>query len=159
MGTGADTWSCPHLPYLEDDDEKEVEVGHAVELLIQVQGQEGEDVVLSRVDGIPLEQEPVWGHWPGRDPPAHPALSTLGADSVSRAVTPGLPKVRPMQGFQVEPVDTLPCKGYILTDFGQKRHVKLQPRTSDSVRTVSRSVRGACPPCTSSSTSTGRPSA
>lgn len=36
--------------------EKEVEVGKAVELLIQVQGQEGEDIVLGRVDDVLLEE-------------------------------------------------------------------------------------------------------
>jgi hypothetical protein len=62
--------------HLQDNDEKEVEVGHAVELLIQVQWQEGEDVVLGRVDGIALEGEsPTDGMWccpgPGSLWPTH----------------------------------------------------------------------------------------
>lgn len=44
--------------HLQDDDEKEVEIGHSTELLIQVQRQEGEDVVFGSVDGVALEQEP-----------------------------------------------------------------------------------------------------
>lgn len=44
-------------PHLQDDDQKEVEVRYAVELLIQVQGQEGEDIVLGRVDDVVLERE------------------------------------------------------------------------------------------------------
>lgn len=55
-------------PHLENDDEKEVEVGHAVELLIQVQGQEGEDVVLGRVDDIALERQPAWDCCPAGRP-------------------------------------------------------------------------------------------
>lgn len=42
-------------PHLEDDDKKEVEVGHVVKLLVQVQGQEGEEVVFGRVDDVALE--------------------------------------------------------------------------------------------------------
>lgn len=44
--------------HLQDDDEKEVEIGHTTELLVQVQRQEGEDVVFASVDGVALEQEP-----------------------------------------------------------------------------------------------------
>lgn len=46
--------AAPTPPYLEDDDSKEVEVGHEVELFIQVQGQEGE-VVLGYVGDTALE--------------------------------------------------------------------------------------------------------
>lgn len=42
-------------PHLEDDDKKEVEVGHVVKLLVQVQGQEGEEVVFGCVDDVALE--------------------------------------------------------------------------------------------------------
>lgn len=35
-GACTDPWSHPILPYLENDDKKEVEVGHSVELLVQV---------------------------------------------------------------------------------------------------------------------------
>lgn len=52
----------PRLPagpaHLQDDDEKEVEIGHTIELLVQVQGQEGEEVVFGCVDGVALEREP-----------------------------------------------------------------------------------------------------
>lgn len=63
-------------PHLQDDDQKEVEVGYAVELLVQVQGQEGEDIVLGRVDDVVLEREPGGGRSrcrPGQRPPDDPA--------------------------------------------------------------------------------------
>lgn len=41
-------------PHLQDDNEEEIDVGHAVELLVQVQRQEGQDVVLGRVDEVGL---------------------------------------------------------------------------------------------------------
>lgn len=47
--------TTPILPYLEDDDKKEVGVGYSVELLVQVQGQEGEEVVLVCVNDVALE--------------------------------------------------------------------------------------------------------
>lgn len=47
--------AAPTPPHLEDDDKKEVEVGHVVKLLVQVQGQEGEEVVFGRVDDVALE--------------------------------------------------------------------------------------------------------
>lgn len=92
-------------PHLENDDKKEVEVGHAVELLVQVQGQEGEDVVLGRVDDIALERQSARHCCRGQEAPRPPrpafwllpALTelVLGADSGSRAVskarcTPGV---------------------------------------------------------------------
>lgn len=46
------------MPHLQDDDEEEVQVGHPVELLVQVQRQEREEVVLGRADDVGLEQEP-----------------------------------------------------------------------------------------------------
>lgn len=47
--------ATPTLPYLENDDQKEVGVGYSVELLVQVQGQEGEEVVLGCVNDVALE--------------------------------------------------------------------------------------------------------
>lgn len=70
-GRGADPWGGSHPPHLENDDKKEVEVGRAVELLVQVQGQEGEGVVLGRMDDIALQREPVWAHGQAQGPMAH----------------------------------------------------------------------------------------
>lgn len=67
--------------HLQDDDQKEVEVGHAVELLVQVQGQEGEEVVLGRVDDVVLEREPGSKCRPGQRSPAHPAPPGLAMPS------------------------------------------------------------------------------
>lgn len=61
------------LPHLQDDDQKEKEVGYALELLVQVQGQEGEEVVLGRADDIVLERELGSRCRPGQRPPACPA--------------------------------------------------------------------------------------
>lgn len=47
--------ATPTLPYLEKDDKKEVGVGYSVELLVQVQGQEGEEVVLGCANDVALE--------------------------------------------------------------------------------------------------------
>lgn len=41
--------------YLQDEQCQEVEVGSSLKLLIQVQGDEGEDVVLVGLDGISLQ--------------------------------------------------------------------------------------------------------
>lgn len=43
-----------------------------MELLIQVQGQEGEDIVLGRVDDVLLEGELVWGSACPAPPGLHP---------------------------------------------------------------------------------------
>lgn len=40
---------------LQDEQTQEVEVGRPLELLIQVQGQEGQHVVLVRLDGVALQ--------------------------------------------------------------------------------------------------------
>lgn len=45
---------CPS--HLQEDDKDEVDVGHSVELLVEVQRQEGEDVVLGRPDGVALRK-------------------------------------------------------------------------------------------------------
>lgn len=47
--------AAPNRPHLENDDKEEVEVGRSVELLVQGEGQEGEEVVLGRVDDVVLE--------------------------------------------------------------------------------------------------------
>lgn len=46
--------SPSHPSHLQEDDEDKVDVGHAVELLVEVQREEGEDVVLGRLNGIAL---------------------------------------------------------------------------------------------------------
>lgn len=41
--------------YLQDEQSQEIKVGSSLELLIQVQGDECEDIVLVRLDGISLK--------------------------------------------------------------------------------------------------------
>lgn len=58
-----------------------------MELLVQVQGQEGEDIVLGRVDDVLLEGELAWGSARLAPPGLHPPAEPPATDSMNRAPT------------------------------------------------------------------------
>lgn len=80
----------PSPAHLQDDDEKEIEIGHSTELLVQVQRQEGEEVVFGSVDGVALEQEPsvAMQCCPGAGAPEPaPPTAPRGVRSINKAYT------------------------------------------------------------------------
>lgn len=42
--------------YLQDEQSQEIQVCNPLELFVQIQGDEGEDVVLVRLDGVSLHE-------------------------------------------------------------------------------------------------------
>lgn len=164
-----------------------------MELLVQVQGQEGEDIVLGRVDDVVLEREPGGGavkvsprpEASRRPRPARPCHALRPQP----AVTEHLLRARPRASINPAPtgcrgsqsravtfkVDTSYFEGFALTYFNGHRGGAKETENSHQkddlfiVKTGDREAgreaggeggAGALgyPPCTSSSTDTGRPS-
>lgn len=54
---GKQPWFRSRITDLKDHEEEEVDVGEPLQLLKEVEREEGEDIVLGRLDGIVLRQK------------------------------------------------------------------------------------------------------
>lgn len=66
-GTGRTPTSPAPRTHLQDEEEKEIGVGHFLELLKEVDRQEGDDVVLGGLDAVALGMERVMGGGGGEE--------------------------------------------------------------------------------------------